>query len=324
VSETFQAKADSGATPLSASAQNEQQQHGHDRFDPAELEKAYELSRRITRKGSKTFYFSTVFLPKEKRRAMWAIYCFCRFTDDMVDTADTADMEELISKLDLWEHELKTSFQQSQPPSQPHMLAWLHTTNFYKIPLHPPLDMIKGVRMDLSQNRYNNFEELRLYCYRVASTVGLMTSQVIGYSEPIALDYAVELGIAMQLTNILRDIGEDTKRGRIYLPLDEMAQFGYTEEELLRGEINERFINLMKFQIERARKFYATAELGIDYLNKDSRLAVATAAHLYSRILDVIERNSYDVFNRRAFVPLDEKIGGLIRVWRKRRKASRS
>jgi phytoene synthase len=199
------------------------------------------------------------------------------------------------------------------------MLAWQQTTNQFKIPLHAPLDLIEGMRMDLVKNRYHNYEELRLYCYRVASTVGLMASHIIGFSEERALEFAIELGIAMQLTNILRDVGEDSRNGRIYIPLDEMQYFGYTEEELFRGELNERFINLMKFQIERARRIYQQAQEGIKFLDKDSQLAIATAAHLYSNILDIIERNNYDVFNRRAFVPWPEKIKGLFRIWKQRR-----
>jgi phytoene synthase len=201
----------------------------------------------------------------------------------------------------------------------PSLIAWQHATHTFNIPIHPSLELIEGMRMDLSQNRYATFEDLRLYCYRVASTVGLMASHVIGFSEPDALDHAIDLGVAMQLTNILRDVGEDARNGRIYIPLDEMAHFGYTEEELLRGEINERFVQLMQFQIQRARHLYERAQPGIEYLEKDSRTAIATAAHLYSRILDVIERNGYDVFNRRAYVPFREKLTGFYRVWRQRK-----
>ncbi len=286
-----------------------------DCIDEAAIEGAYDYCRQITKRGSKTFYFGSLFLPYQKRRAMWAVYSFCRFTDDMVDNARDVMPEELRARLSHWEGELRRSFDGIVQPALPHMVAWNHTARQFTIPSMPPLELIEGVRMDLDKGRYNNFEELRLYCFRVASTVGLMASEVIGYSDPCALEYAIKLGIAMQLTNILRDVGEDSRNGRIYLPLDEMEQYGYSEAELLRGEINDRFIRLMQFQIARARRYYDDALPGIEYLNKDCRLSITVASQLYSRILDMIERNGYDVFNRRAFVPTGQKVRGLAGAW---------
>lgn len=290
-----------------------------DCIDEAAIEAAFEYCRQITKRGSKTFYFGSLFLPYQKRRAMWAVYSFCRVTDDMVDNAREVLPEELRARLLHWEGELRQSFKGLVQPNLPHMVAWNYTARQYNIPATPPLELIEGVRMDLDKTRYANFDELRLYCYRVASTVGLMASEVIGYSDPCALDYAVNLGIAMQLTNILRDIGEDSRNGRIYLPLDEMDEYGYSEAELLRGEINPSFIRLMQFQINRARAYYEQALPGIEYLDKDCRLSITIAARLYSRILDMIERNAYDVFNRRAYVPTIQKVRGLAGVWLQRR-----
>ena len=299
------------------SAQSSELYLNLDCIDEAAIEAAFEYCRQITKRGSKTFYFGSLFLPYQKRRAMWAVYSFCRFTDDMVDNAREVLPEELRARLLHWEGELRHSFRGLVQPNLPHMVAWNHTARHYNIPVMPPLELIEGVRMDLDKTRYANFEELRLYCYRVASTVGLMASEVIGYSDPCALDYAVNLGIAMQLTNILRDIGEDSRNGRIYLPLDEMDEYGYSEAELLRGEINPSFIRLMQFQINRARAYYEQALPGIEYLDKDCRLSITIAARLYSRILDMIERNAYDVFNRRAYVPTIQKMRGLAGVWLK-------
>ena len=284
-------------------------------LDDEAIDRAFEYCRQITRQGSKTFYFGARFLPLEKRQAMWAVYNFCRQTDDMVDKAVGATIEEICARLSVWEAELLQSFEGKVLATKPAMVAWLHTTRAYNLEAHPPLELLKGVRMDLEKSRYANFEELHLYCYRVASTVGLMASQVMGYTDPCALEYAVNLGIAMQLTNILRDVGEDAALGRIYLPQDEMARFGYTEEELLRGEINARFLRLMQFQISRARRYYRQAMPGIEYLPEDCRLSITVAARLYSRILDKIERNGYDVFTRRAFVPKREKLLGLASTW---------
>ncbi|HEX2916074.1 MAG TPA: squalene/phytoene synthase family protein [Chloroflexia bacterium] len=283
-------------------------------FDTASIEAAYEFCRQMTSEGSKTFYFGSLFLPREKRRAMWAVYSFCRYTDDLVDKAEGAGIAALRERLAAWEENLRRSYEGLVPADSLQMLAWQHAVQTYSIPAMPPLELIEGVRMDLEKNRYANFDELRLYCYRVASTVGLMASQVIGYNDACALEYAINLGIAMQLTNILRDVGEDLANGRIYLPQDEMAEYGYTEAQLLRGEINQNFIRLMQFQIARAREYFAQATPGIQYLDKECRLAITLAARLYSQILDSIERNGYDVFNKRAYVSTRRKLTGLAEV----------
>ncbi|OJV94204.1 MAG: hypothetical protein BGO39_11820 [Chloroflexi bacterium 54-19] len=284
-------------------------------LEPDHIAQAYEHCRLVTRQGSKTFYFGARFLPLEKRRAMWAVYNFCRLTDDLVDKAGDLALPQIQARLSEWEAELLESFEGRVRASRPSMVAWLDTVRAYNLDAQAPLDLIKGVRMDLEKSRYANFEELHLYCYRVASTVGLMASQVMGYSDPRALEYAVNLGVAMQLTNILRDVGEDAQAGRIYLPQDEMARFGYTEDALLRGEVSPQFVRLMRFQINRARRYYNQALPGIEYLPEDCRLSISVAARLYSRILTKIERNNYDVFTRRAFVPKSEKLLGLTRAW---------
>ncbi len=290
-----------------------------DCIDATTLAAAYDHCRQAIRQGSKTFYFGSLFLPYQKRQAMWAVYNFCRLTDDLVDNASDVTPAELRLRLENWEAELRRSFDGTIHPDKLHMVAWYHSVRQFNIPSMPPLELIEGVRMDLDKTRYANFEELRLYCYRVASTVGLMASQVIGYSDPCALEYAVNLGIAMQLTNILRDVGEDLRNGRIYLPQEELQEYGYSEAELLRGEINDRFIRLMQFQIARARHYYNQAIPGIKYLNKDSHLSISVAAQLYSRILDRIERNGYNVFTRRAYVPSGQKIRGLAGAWMRQR-----
>lgn len=164
----------------------------------------------------------------------------------------------------------------------------------------------------LGQDRYKNFEELYLYCYRVAGTVGLMTLPILGtakgYTEAEAVEPAVALGIALQLTNILRDVGEDLERGRIYLPQDELAQFGLTEQDLFACKVTDKYKEFMKFQIQRARDYYARASTGIPMLAPDGRLAVQASLDLYGRILSVIERNDYDNFNKRAYTTKLEKL----------------
>jgi 15-cis-phytoene synthase len=166
---------------------------------------------------------------------------------------------------------------------------------------------MEGVSADLVKDRYQSFEEVYDYSYKVASVVGLMTSEVFGYKNPEAVGHAVDLGISMQLTNILRDVGEDLRKGRIYLPQDELREFGITEQNLFDHRLDQRFIDFMKFQIRRARTYYESADKGIPMLSADSRLPVYLARANYSRILDKIEENGYDVFTKRAHLSPAEK-----------------
>jgi phytoene synthase len=194
------------------------------------------------------------------------------------------------------------------------------TLEKFPLDIQPFRDMIAGQRMDLHRNRYDTFQDLELYCYRVAGTVGLMSTTVMGvdaeqYTAPWhpkelidPTPHAVALGIANQLTNILRDVGEDARRGRIYLPLEDLAKFNYTEADLMAGVVDDRWRALMAFEIDRARHYYAEAEVGISLLSPDARWPVWAALDLYRQILDVIEENGYDVFNRRAYVPSLRKL----------------
>jgi phytoene synthase len=283
----------------------------------ANLAEAYEVCRRITAKYAKTFYLGTMLMSKAKRRAIWAIYAWCRRTDELVDGVQAETTTD--ATLDNWERQLEEIYRGNAKTPADYALA--ETLKQFPIPIQPFKDMIAGMKMDLKGDRYQTFDELHLYCYRVAGTVGLMSAAVMGFetTDPevihMATEAAIALGIAMQLTNILRDIGEDAQRGRIYLPLEELAYFDYTEKDLLNGIIDDRWINLMKFQIQRAREFYRIAEKGITALCKDARLPVWTSLMLYSNILNVIERNRYEVFRRRAYVPTPKKILTLPWAW---------
>ena len=287
-------------------------------------EEAYEYCRQITAKYSKTFYLGTLLMPKEKREAIWAIYVWCRRTDELVDGPDARFTTP--ETLDKWEKQLESVFA-GHPVDDPDV-ALVDTLQRFPMDIQPFRDMIAGQLMDLYRSRYKTFEELKLYCYRVAGTVGLMSSAVLGVDNSyrtapwhqgssvyIPKEEAIALGIANQLTNILRDVGEDAHRGRIYLPLEDLAQFNYTEKDLFNGVIDERWRALIGFQIQRARKYYRDAERGIRALNPDSRWPVWAALMLYQGILDIIERNQYDVFNKRAFVPKPEKMLYLPVAW---------
>lgn len=292
-----------------------------------DLKPAYSHCRAITRYYAKTFYMATRFLPNEKQRSIFAIYGLCRYLDNLVD--DTLDIvnnevinvDEIDTKLNEFKLNLSAIYQ-GKSTTDPILSAFSDTLKKYHIPIDLPFLLIDGVRSDLNKNRYDSFQELYDYSYKVASVVGLMTSRVFGYSDERALEYAIDLGIAMQLTNILRDVGEDLERNRIYLPIDELKQFGVSEEDLFNGNISENFIELMKFQVARTRKYYEKADIGIQLLDRDSRLPVYLARYNYSRILDKIEANNFNVFEERAFLNSFEKFTIIPRILVKIRVAS--
>jgi 15-cis-phytoene synthase len=276
---------------------------------PPHLAACYQQAAEATAVGSKSFYFATRFFPARLARAAHAVYWFCRHTDDLVD--ENPDLELAERDLNQWERDLLRAWD-SRTTSDPVLRVFVETAHRYEIPLEYPLDLIEGMRMDLRGTRYANFDELKVFCYRVASVVGLMMCHVIGLRDPeqdaaAARQHAIDLGIALQLTNILRDIGEDLQRGRVYLPADELADFKCTEEDLRAGRRDHRFRDLMDFQIARARTYYDSAKAGITMLSPDGRFAVRVAADVYRGILKEIEDNDYDVFHRRAVVPARRK-----------------
>jgi phytoene synthase len=250
-----------------------------------------------TAAGSKSFYFATRFFPPDLAQAAHAVYWFCRTTDDIVD--------ENKGDIHAWETALRDALTRGHS-TDPVLDLFARAAIEYRIPHEYPLDLVEGVKMDARGQSYQTFDELRLFCYRVASTVGLMMMHVIG-SKPGAGPFAIDLGIAMQLTNILRDVGADLRMGRIYLPSDELARFDYSESELRAGVRNAQFHSLMQFQCARARNYYRAAAPGIPMLDQRGRFAVRIAADVYEGILGRIESGGYDVFERRAFVPKARK-----------------
>ncbi len=277
--------------------------------DPG-LRAAYATCREITRVASKTFYLASLFLAPEKRRAVWAVYAFCRTADDLVDRITPAG--ERLLGIDRLEHKLRAAL--DGHAADPIFVAYADTARRFGIPAEPALALLRGARMDVTIRRYATYEELCEYCYLVASTVGLLVSPILGYAGTEALEYGVVLGRAMQLTNILRDVGEDALMGRIYLPAEDLERFGYAEGHVFEQLVDERFVALMRFQIARVRALYAQAEPGIAMLAPESRYTVRLALSLYRRILNAIERNEYDVFRRRAFVPLRAKLATALTV----------
>ena len=289
----------------------------------SEIVKAFRYCEVVTKKHAKSFYFAAKFLPRHKRKAVYPIYALCRHVDDEIDESATENQEKAIKAVEKWRSELEKVYageadngQRTTDNGQFLVLsAWRELLQTYKIPLKLPLELIEGVLMDTHTNRFETFEELYVYCYRVASTVGLMSSEILGYSNGKALEYAEKMGVGMQLTNILRDVKEDAGRGRIYLPQEDLRRFDVSEEQIFAGRADENFIRMMKFQVARARDFYREGERGIGFLEKDSRFTVLLASRVYGRILDEIERQQYDVFRRRAHTSKGQKLFSIPRIW---------
>jgi 15-cis-phytoene synthase len=268
------------------------------------LEACYRACREIARVHSKTFYLSSLFLAPERRRAVWAVYAFCRTADDIVDRV--APARDRLDAVAAWERGLIAAY--DGHATDPIYVAFADAARRFGIPIEPALDLLRGARMDVTVRRYETYEQLRDYCYLVASTVGLLVMPVLGTISPAAKRYGIALGRAMQMTNILRDIGEDARMDRIYLPQEDLRRFGCTEASIVDGVVDERFRELMRFQIERVRTMYVEAAPGIAMLAPESRYCVRLALSLYSGILAGIESNRYDVFTRRAYVPLHTKM----------------
>lgn len=274
--------------------------HGFLEFE--ELHRNYELCRKYTRQYARTFYFASHVLPKQKRYAAYAVYAFCRYADEIVDSP-RFDASQARRRLDDLREQLRRLYHHS-PLMDARLRALQDTVMRYTIPQDHFLDLLRGVEMDLDRRSFATFGELQQYCYCVASTVGLIMARIFGVRDESALSCAADLGTAMQLTNILRDVGEDLQRGRVYLPQNELNEFGYLSAQLMQGIVNDEFRSLMRFNIERARWYYRQADRGIPCLTNDgSRFCVRLMRRTYARILDDIERHDYNVFRRRAFVP---------------------
>lgn len=260
--------------------------------------------RDITRTHARTFYFASQLLLPSERRAIHAVYAYCRIADDLVDGGGDRDRAQTETALAAWERQLDA-------PTHPVAVAFAETRARYDIPVQPARDLIAGIRMDLDPARYATWDDLRTYCYHVAGTIGLLVAPVLGCRDEKALPHAVDLGIAMQLTNIIRDVGEDARAGRVYLPIDELAHFGVSVDSLLLGRSSGRFDDLIAFQIERARSLYERGKVGIPYLSLTGQLTTLASANLYAGILRKVEDQEYDVLTRRAAVPTYQKFAAM-------------
>lgn len=273
-----------------------------------------ETAKEISKKSKSSFYYAFNLLPEDKRDAMNTVYAFCRKTDDIVDeNSDSTDLK--YEKLRKWRIEFEKSF---SGHSEFTLLNKLGTTiSKFNIPLDPFFELIKGMEMDLQKDRYKSFEDLQLYCYRVASTVGLMCIEIFGYKHPSTKQFAVDLGIAMQMTNILRDIGKDAKNGRIYLPQEDLIKFNYSEQEILSLIYNDNFKDLMVYESGRAKQYFNSATANLDLDDKKTMFAARAMQHIYYKMLENIIAADYDVFNNDIKVSKFEKVGIALGVWAK-------
>ncbi|MBN1202033.1 MAG: squalene/phytoene synthase family protein [Anaerolineae bacterium] len=285
-------------------------------YDASTLDRAYAYCESVTATYSKSFHLATRLLPASNRRAVRALYAFCRASDNIVDCTP----HRAPALLAAW---CKKALAAHTCSNHPIIIAWTDTRLRYQIPQHYVAQFIDGVARDLRQARYTTFDDLAAYAYGVASTVGLMSMHIIGYSDSDAVLYAIKLGVALQLTNILRDVSEDWRRGRLYLPLEELAAYGLAEADVEAGQVDDRWRAFMHFQIARNRDLYAEALPGIAFLDREGRLAVAAAAELYRAILNDIEAHDYDVFSRRAYVNTWNKLRRVPGIWWRTRRSAR-
>jgi 15-cis-phytoene synthase len=290
---------------------------------PAQLHMAYSVCRGITRANAKNFYYAFLVLPKRKRQALCAVYAFMRRCDDIADDA-TLSLEERRSKLDTWLDALHR-VQQGQPSDDPILLALTDAQRRYTIPAGLLDELAMGTAMDVADSgaeapvaaaaavpgltiQYQTFDDLKLYCYRVASVVGLVCIHIFGYRDPAAEPLAEQCGLAFQLTNIIRDVKEDAAMGRVYLPAEDLAQFGLSAAELLSAPDAARFRPLLAMEADRAREFYKAGDDLSAYISEDSQPALWVLVNIYRKLLEKIAERQYNVFSGKVSLTVSEKL----------------
>jgi phytoene synthase len=268
----------------------------------------FEACRRITRENAKSFYFASFPLPREKRDATYATYAFCRTADDVVDNAQPGSEDAARTEI-LKLRELLRDIEGGGVPDHPLWGPFAWAIHRFKMPVATFESLLDGIESDLTPRRFATFSDLRSYCFQVASTVGLSLSHIFGFKEDDALSYAANMGIAMQLTNIVRDIGTDYRLGRVYIPQDELQSFGVDEEQISAEHVDDRFRELLRYQIARSREYYRRAFQGIRYLTRDgSHWTAFLMGDVYRAILVQVENNDFDVFRKRASLTLAHKV----------------
>jgi 15-cis-phytoene synthase len=269
-------------------------------------------SQHFTNARTTNFYYAFVFLPPQKRHAIEAVYAFARRGDDLTDSGLSSS--EAAAGLDLYRQDLAACYA-GDVKDTPELRALAGSIQHFKIPRQPFEDLILGLEMDLTQTRYQTFDELALYCYRVASTIGLIAIEIFGYRNPRTRDYAVNLGTALQLVNIVRDIQSDAQRGRIYIPQDDLVRFQVRAGELLAGAYSDPFVELMQFECDRARGYFERAHQMLSAEDRRSMVAAEIMAAIYWRVLGRIQKRSYNVFGERVRISRPAKLWTALSVY---------
>ena len=278
--------------------------------DGTSLDADYERCAQITRRSRSSFYYAFILLPPERRRALYAVYAFCRFIDDIADDESIREPAMLLKR---WREELDRVY--AGAPTRALSRALADSARRFAIPRELFEEIIAGVEMDLSRKRYQTFAELRPYCYRVASALGLICIEIFGYRNPSAKLYAENLGLALQLTNILRDVREDAERGRIYIPLEDLARFNVSEDEILRGVYSANFVSLMDFEAKRAQELYAAAQSALAPEDRSTLLTAEAMRLIYAALLERIIKSNYRVLDRRHSLSAPHKLYLVGRAW---------
>ena len=286
---------------------------------PAQLAMAYSVCRGITRTNAKNFYYAFLVLPKRKREALCAVYAFMRRCDDIADDSSLS-LEERRFKLDTWLAALHRA-QQGEPSDDPILLALTDAQRRYTIPAGLLDELAMGTAMDVVDPeakqttatpgltvQYRTFDDLKLYCYRVASVVGLVCIHIFGYRDPAAESLAEQCGVAFQLTNIIRDVKEDAAMGRVYLPQEDLEKFGLSATELLSAPVAARFRPLLALEADRARELYRAGDQLIPYIAEDSQPALWVLINIYRKLLEKIAQRQYDVFSGKITLTVSEKL----------------
>jgi phytoene synthase len=275
-----------------------------------DLTNDFRFCRDVTLRSASSFYYALRLLPPARRNALYAVYAFCRAVDDAADEADAAAAPRLIAE---WRAELERCYQGA--PFHPVTVALAASLEQFAVPQSALAAVIDGVEMDLVKRRYATFDELELYCRRVASAVGLASIEIFGYTNPRAREYAVDVGLALQLTNILRDLSEDAERDRVYLPEEDLARFGVPAEDVLRGVYNRHFVALMEFESDRARRYYRSAERLLPPEDAASLRPAEVMRRTYEEVLDRIVEERYFVFGRRLGLSRSRKAALAASMW---------
>ncbi|MDR4494921.1 MAG: presqualene diphosphate synthase HpnD [Nitrospirales bacterium] len=277
-------------------------------------QEAQALCTAYTKKSGSNFYYSFLFLPRHRREAMYTIYAFCKLVDSAVDEpAPGSHPSEEVAK---WRQEISATYQGH--PTQPVTLSLAAHLQTFDIPESLLQELITGVEMDLTINRFTTFPELYQYCYRVASVVGLICLKIFQTQSPAAEDYAVNLGLAFQLTNILRDLKSDAEHNRIYLPLEDLQRFGYPEQALLQQQSTPALVDLVKYECERARSYYQKAQTilqGLPASDQQSLVVAEIMRGVYSRILQQLEEQNYQVFGPRVRISPMQRLAIAANIW---------